>query len=171
MKDPNIEMTDNILILSLEKRTFPWKKEVDQWLKNTENEYRRIELKDLKEIKGNFFVYINSIRDYDAIKGYLPKNLNGVFISSHVDPYAEDYRLNKRVISGDLLEIGAPSYRIHASGHAKPHDIIRFVNEIKPIKLIPIHTEHPEFFSKLFKDPSIEVIQPLHTVPIQITSQ
>jgi ribonuclease J len=169
MKDPNIEKTENILILTREKRTFPWKKEVDQWFKNTENEYRRIELKDLKDIKRNFFVYINSIRDYDEIKEYLPKNLNGVFISSNVDPYAEDYRLNKRVISKDLLEIGAPSYRIHASGHAKPHDIIRFVTEIKPNKLIPIHTEHPEFFSKLFKDPSIEIIQPVDSVPIEIT--
>ena len=78
MKDPNIETTDNILILTREKRTFPWKKEVDQWFKNTENEYRRIELKDLKDLKRNFFVYVNSIRDYDAIKGYLPKNLNAM---------------------------------------------------------------------------------------------
>ena len=78
--------------------------------------------------------------------------------------------MDKRFISTDLLDVGVPSYRIHASGHAKPHDIIRFVNEIDPLKLIPIHTEHPEFFRKLFREERTEVILPIRNVPIEISS-
>ncbi|GAH89248.1 unnamed protein product, partial [marine sediment metagenome] len=63
----------------------------------------------------NFFLYITSIYDYDIIKNYLPKDLRGVFISSNVDPYAEEYRMDKRFISTDLLDRGVPSYRVHAS--------------------------------------------------------
>lgn len=169
MKDPNIETTDNIIILSQEKRKFQWKKDVDQMLRNIGKKERIIHLEDLKHLNGSFFLYITSIYDYDIIKNYLPKNLRGVFISSNVDPYAEEYRMDKRFISTDLLDIGVPSYRVHASGHAKPHDIIRFVSEIDPLKLIPIHTEHPEFFRKLFREERTEVILPVRSVPIEIS--
>ncbi|NVM37011.1 MAG: hypothetical protein HWN81_15550 [Candidatus Lokiarchaeota archaeon] len=169
MKDPNIEATDNIIILSQEKRKFQWKKEVDQMLGNIGKSERIIHLEDLKHLDGRFFLYVTSIQYYDIIKNYLPKDLRGVFISSNVDPYAEEYRMDKRFISTDLLDIGVPSYRIHASGHAKPHDIIRFVHEIDPLKLIPIHTEHPEFFRKLFREERIEVVLPIRSVPIEIS--
>ena len=169
MKDPNIEATDNIIILSQEKRKFQWKKDVDQMLEKIGKHERIIHLEDLKHLNGRFFLYITSIHDFDIIKNYLPKDLRGVFISSNVDPYAEEYRMDKRFISTDLLDIGVPSYRIHASGHAKPHDIIRFVNEIDPLKLIPIHTEHPEFFKKLFKEERAEVVLPVRSVPIEIS--
>ncbi|MFX1391804.1 MAG: MBL fold metallo-hydrolase [Promethearchaeota archaeon] len=169
MKDPNIEATDNIIILSQEKRKFHWKKEIDQLLGKIRKDKRVINLEDLKHLNGKFFLYITSIQDYDIIKNYLPKYLRGVFISSNVDPYSEEYRMDKRFISTDLLDFGIPSYRIHASGHAKPHDIIRFVNEIDPQKLIPIHTEHPEFFRKLFRKEKIEVILPIRDVPIEIS--
>ncbi len=169
MKDPNIEAIDNIIILLQEKRKFQWKKDVDQMLEKIGKSERIIHLEDLKHLNGRFFLYITSIYDYDIIKNYLPKDLRGVFISSNVDPYAEEYRMDKRFISTDLLDIGVPSYRIHASGHAKPHDIIRFVSEIGPLKLIPIHTEHPEFFRKLFREEKTEVVLPIRSVPIELS--
>lgn len=170
MKDPNIENTDNIVILLQEKRKFQWKEDVNQMLKNIGKSERIMHLNDLKDLNKNFFLYITSIYDYDIIKNYLPKDLRGVFISSNVDPYAEEYRMDKRFISTDLLDRGVPSYRVHASGHSKPHDIIRFVNEINPEKLIPIHTEHPDFFRKLFKGERLEVVLPIYNIPIDITS-
>ncbi len=169
MKDPNIETTENIIILSQERRKFQWKKEIDKLLEKIGRSERVIYLEDLKHLNESFFLYITSLYDYDIIKNYLPKGLRGVFISSNVDPYAEEYRMDKRFISTDLLDVGVPSYRIHASGHAKPHDIIRFVNEIDPLKLIPIHTEHPEFFRKLFKKERTEVVLPVRSVPIEIS--
>ncbi|MDM9628463.1 MBL fold metallo-hydrolase [Rhizobium sp. S152] len=39
---------------------------------------------------------------------------------------------------------------IHTSGHADPHDLKRFSEAVSPMKLVPIHTFHPEQFDGLF---------------------
>jgi len=85
-----------------------------------------------------------------------------------VDPYAEAYRQYTKEISSELRKIGIPTYKIHASGHAKPHDIIKLVQEIKPERIMPIHTKYAEFFMKLFKNYDIEVILPNLKEPIEI---
>jgi mRNA degradation ribonuclease J1/J2 len=61
-------------------------------------------------------------------------------------------------ITKDLLEMGIPSYRIDASGHAKPHDLIRFINEINPEELIPIYINHTELFERIFKKEKLKII-------------
>ena len=91
-----------------------------------------------------------------------------MFFSSSVDPYVEEFYDNTKAISKNLQKIGIPAYRIHASGHATPHDIINFIEEVKPKFLIPIHTEHPEFFEALFKNLNIKVILPAKNTPINI---
>ena len=56
----------------------------------------------------------------------------GLFICSTIDPYTEEFIDNKTTIKGKLEPYGIPSYRIHASGHATPRDIINFVEEVDP---------------------------------------
>jgi ribonuclease J len=51
----------------------------------------------------------------------------------------------------------------HASGHLSQADLIKVIDEIDPEKIIPIHTEHPEWFGTisekvLFPDSSGKVI-------------
>jgi ribonuclease J len=51
----------------------------------------------------------------------------------------------------------------HASGHLSQADLIKVIYEIDPEKIIPIHTEHPEWFGTisekvLFPDSSGKVI-------------
>jgi ribonuclease J len=40
-------------------------------------------------------------------------------------------------------------YQIHASGHASYPKLKKMVEDIKPKKVIPIHTEHPELFKQM----------------------
>jgi len=47
----------------------------------------------------------------------LNHNLKGLFISSSVDPYVEEFYDNTKTISKQLQKIGIPAYRFHASGH------------------------------------------------------
>ncbi|MFX1324689.1 MAG: MBL fold metallo-hydrolase RNA specificity domain-containing protein [Promethearchaeota archaeon] len=61
-----------------------------------------------------------------------------------------------------------PSYRIHSSGHAKVHDLIRYINEIYPENLISVHTNHAELFKKLFRNEKLEVILPIREVPVNL---
>lgn len=41
---------------------------------------------------------------------------------------------------------------IHTSGHADPHDLKRFSAAIRPKRLVPIHTFHPDRFDGLFEN-------------------
>ena len=168
MKDPNIEINKDILILSHDEAKLPWKKGLYDLLERDDMKQRRITLEDLKNLEGKFFLYFASNWDYNKIKNFLPTQLRGIFICSNIDPYAEDYRFYKNKISNELLERGIPSYRIHSSGHAKVHDLIRYINEIKPEKLIPIHTNFPELFRKLFRTEKMEIILPTREVPVNI---
>ena len=94
--------------------------------------------------------------------------MRGALICSSVDPYAEDYRFYKNKISNELFDKGIPSYRIHSSGLAKVHDLIRFINEIEPEYLIPIHTNYPEAFEKIFRNENIKIVLPIREIPIEV---
>ncbi|MHA2269329.1 MAG: MBL fold metallo-hydrolase [Promethearchaeota archaeon] len=168
MKDPNIEENDEILILSQDDKHLPWKGELNELFESIDISKRLLHLGDLKNLEGHFLLYFGSDWDYNKIKRYLPLNLRGVFICSNIDPYAEDYRFYKNKISNELLHKGIPSYRIHASGHSKPHDLIRFINEINPDILFPVHTNHPEVFKKIFREEKMKIILPIREVPVEI---
>jgi ribonuclease J len=38
----------------------------------------------------------------------------------------------------------------HASGHLSQNDLIKVIDEIDPDKIVPIHTQHPEWFRATF---------------------
>ncbi|MFA5868828.1 MAG: MBL fold metallo-hydrolase RNA specificity domain-containing protein [Candidatus Bathyarchaeia archaeon] len=40
----------------------------------------------------------------------------------------------------------------NASGHLSQSDLIKVVDEIDPDKIIPIHTQHPEWFKDTFSE-------------------
>ncbi len=115
-------------------------------------------MRDISNLNGKFFIYITRL--HRGIIENLDFTKRGLFISSSIDPYSEEFFDNTNTIKKQLETFGIPSYRIHASGHATPHDIINFVEEVKPNYLIPIHTEHPEFFKKIFQGSEIQVILP-----------
>jgi ribonuclease J len=168
MKNPNIEENEDILLLSQDDKNLPWKRELNKFLGRINATKRLINLGDLKKLKGQFLLYFGSDWDYNKLKNYLPANLRGAFICSNIDPYSEDYRIYRNKISKELLRKGIPSYRIHASGHSKPHDLIRFINEINPNILIPIHTNHAEVFEKIFRNEKMKIILPTREVPVEI---
>jgi ribonuclease J len=55
---------------------------------------------------------------------------------------------------------------LHASGHACGPDLLNIVREIKPEKLIPVHSEHPEYYAQNLNDNAINVIFPEIGKPI-----
>jgi ribonuclease J len=48
-----------------------------------------------------------------------------------------------------------PIIKIHTSGHAYKQDLIRLVEAINPVKVIPNHTFYPDEFKELFGSKSI----------------
>ncbi len=52
-----------------------------------------------------------------------------------------------------------PIYKIHASGHMDHDQTREMVNAIKPQLLIPIHTEHPELFWRMYDSDKIKMVR------------
>jgi len=166
MMDPNILKDEHIYILKRGEVKFDWQEKIRQVIYNNNQGHRFMSYQDLNQLDEKYFVYITHLNP--ILMNHLNFNRKGLFISSMIDPYAEEFWDNTKTIKCRLEQFGIPSYRIHASGHATPHDIINFIEEVQPEILIPIHTEHPEFFKKLFKNSNINVILPVKNTPVNI---
>jgi len=158
MKNPSIIADDHILILSSGNIRYRWQEKIRQALYKEKKGFRFIKYNEIKELKSQFFFYITSLQK-DVIKKINP-NLKGAFISSSIDPYTEEYIDNNRTLTHYFRQLGIPSYRVHASGHAMPHHLINFINSVNPEYLIPVHTEHPQFFKTFFEKSELKVIVP-----------
>jgi len=159
MRDPNLLNDDNILILLDENpggKLFKWQSEIRSVFKDNDKEERLCKQKDLGKLESKFFLYYTTLQE--PLKLSLPLDLVGAFISSDIDPYAEEKFDNSRELAKNLRRLGLPSYRVQASGHAKPHDIYNFVKKVNPKYLYPIHTENARIFKHLFKNTKIHVI-------------
>jgi len=165
MKEPNILKDDHIYILKRGTTRFKWQEKIRQIIYKRGKADRFLDYSDLKSMDGKFFVYITHLNN--NLMHNLDFSLRGLFISSSIDPYSEEFYDNTHTIRRELEPYGIPAYRAQASGHATPHDIINSIEEIKPKFLIPIHTEHPDFFGKLFQKSEIRVILPTKNKPIE----
>jgi ribonuclease J len=155
MMDPNIIEDDHIYILKKGPAKYSWQERIRQAIYKQNQGERFLEFKELKQLQKNYFIYITYL--YEDLMTNLNNNLKGLFISSSIDPYVEEFYDNTNKICDTLLERGIPAYRIHASGHATSHDLINFINQVKPQYLIPIHTKHSQFFVNFFQNSEIRV--------------
>ena len=81
----------------------------------------------------------------------------GLFITTTDDGNDEDNNEKLESLHHLLEQLGIPIYQLHASGHADCHDIIDLIEKIHPEMVIPIHSEKPEIFEKLFEASDIKV--------------
>ncbi|MFW9874153.1 MAG: MBL fold metallo-hydrolase [Candidatus Thorarchaeota archaeon] len=156
MREPNIIRDDHIYILKRGSIRHKWQEIIRYNIDVTGKADRFLNYRDLKRLGDKFMVYITHLPE--ILMNNLDFSKRGLFISSSIDPYAEEFYDNTHSIRRQLEAYGIPAYRVHASGHATPQDIINFIEQVRPKYLIPIHTEHPEFFRKLFQGSGIEVI-------------
>lgn len=158
MMDPNIIKDGHIYILKKGPARYRWQEKIRQAIYKKNQEERFLEYEQLKYLEKNYFIYITHL--YDDLMDNLNLKLKGLFISSSIDPYVEEFYDNTNTICNKLLDIGIPAYRIHASGHATSHDLINFIYEVNPKYVIPIHTEHTMFFERFFQNSNIKVLIP-----------
>jgi ribonuclease J len=158
MRHPNIEDDQHLLILKWGDANFPWQIELRQALYKKGQSKRLIDYADVPKLPTKFLMYITHL--HDELRQLLETGLGnkrGMFISSSVDPYSELMYDNTEEISNKMIRFGIPTLKVHASGHANSADIINFIEHIDPAILVPIHTDNPDFFGKLFKNGKIEV--------------
>jgi len=82
----------------------------------------------------------------------------GHFIHSMSEPFSEE-DISLDVMNNWLDHFGLRFHQVHASGHCPSKDLARIINKIQPKRLIPVHTQHPELFRKLFKNIDVKIVE------------
>ncbi len=82
----------------------------------------------------------------------------GHFIHSMSEPFSEE-DIGVDVMNNWLRHFGLQFHQIHASGHCPSKDLAQIINRVNPKRLVPIHTEHPELFKKLFKNVDVKIVE------------
>jgi ribonuclease J len=113
---------------------------------------------------------LNDLPDLEGISG-------GVYLFSNSRAYDDEQaadldRLRNWVRWLGLDLVGDPddkdSISLHASGHASGDELAEFVRTVKPDILIPIHTEHPDWWKETLRGSGVEVRAPEYGVGISI---
>ncbi len=81
----------------------------------------------------------------------------GACIHSMSEPFEEDpiSQVSDQVLHNWTDAFNFSYHQLHASGHASMQEILEFVKQINPKKVLPVHTHAPE----LFKKSGVEAIQ------------
>ncbi len=72
---------------------------------------------------------------------------HSLFIRSQSEPFEED-DIREDILQNWLLHLKLDYHHAHASGHASMTEVFDMLKEIAPRTVIPVHTEHPELFSR-----------------------
>jgi len=86
------------------------------------------------------FNQLTELIDIRPVRGSL-------FIRSKSEPFEED-DVEEEVLNNWLDWFKLDFHQVHASGHASMEEIFSIVKRIAPKVVIPVHTEHPELFSR-----------------------
>jgi len=106
----------------------------------------KITKKEISDRSGEIIMMVrpSMLKDLKSIK-----NIEGAtFIYSLWEGYLQDDSMQKmmRFIKKKNMNF----YQVHTSGHAEIDILKKVVKELKPGKIIPIHTFHPDKYSGLF---------------------
>ena len=104
--------------------------------------------KDVRDSQKDFIFYCNFFQLKELIDVRPKEGSN--YIRSLVEPFSEDMELDEKRVNNWMKHFGLyPMHQIHASGHAPGTEIKRMIAEMKPKKVIPVHTQHPKEFKKI----------------------
>jgi len=73
-----------------------------------------------------------------------------IYIRSVVEPFDEEMAFDAKRVKNWLENFNLlPVRQTHASGHASGKDLKWLIDTIRPKKIVPVHTEHPQAFRRL----------------------
>jgi len=106
----------------------------------------KITREEISDRSGEIMMMVrpSMLKDLELIK-----NIEGAtFIYSLWEGYLQDYSLQKmmRFIKKKKMIF----YQVNTSGHAEIATLKKVVKKLKPGKIIPIHTFHPDKYGSLF---------------------
>lgn len=98
--------------------------------------------------KPNRYLLYTSSGAHTLLQFFPPdgRKLEGTYIYGKAEPFKEEMELSFRRLVNWIELCGLKLECAHTSGHLHQEDLERFISEINPRIVIPIHTEHPQLF-------------------------
>jgi ribonuclease J len=128
-----------------------------------------VQLEEIQRAPGQFILAF-SYWDLKHLLDLEPRG--GLYIYSSSESYTEEQEIDMRrlwnwleflrfEVAGFFIESGEPRFPegLHASGHASGEELLWLAKEISPQFLLPVHTEHPEFFHQGLRGEPIVVLE------------
>ncbi len=108
---------------------------------------------------------MNDLLDCDPPAG-------SVYVKAETEPFCDEMRIDEEKLSNwlghfGILSEGESLTRHHVSGHANGTELLQFIADVKPARVIPIHTESPNVFQDSLGE-QCEVVIPKLGEPIEI---
>jgi ribonuclease J len=170
---PDIAQDDSIVIY---QKTIA-SKSPDHWMRNICKEYRNkvVVASDLNGAQGSFILCF-SFWDLNELPSIQPAP-GSLYVFSSSEPHDEEQEIDFRRLHRWLAHFGLQGFGLpvetngewqipeaqrglHASGHACGPDLLEIARQIKPEVLIPVHSEHPEFYTENLANTGIKVMLP-----------
>ncbi|MGQ9734105.1 MAG: MBL fold metallo-hydrolase [Candidatus Bipolaricaulia bacterium] len=142
------------------------------WEERLRERYARrlVRLEEVQREPGSFILAF-SYWDLKHLLDLEPRG--GLYIYSSSESYTEDQKIDMarlwnwlqffgfEVAGFRIDEGGQPRFSpgLHASGHASGEELLWMAREIRPKLLLPVHTEHPEFFLQGLRGEPLEVLE------------
>jgi ribonuclease J len=106
--------------------------------------------KNVREREGEIVLFL----DYFDLKELidLKPSLGSSYIYSTSEPHDEEQEIDFERMMNWVKHFKLDFKQAHASGHASKQEIVKIVKEIKPKRIIPIHTKNPKIFKKIFNN-------------------
>jgi ribonuclease J len=148
-KDKHLEVPDvlhdsHIAVYQRSKKTF------FHWEKDILGATSVKTAKDIRETQ-NKVILASSSYDMNEVLEIHPGPA-GAFINSSSEPFNEEMEMDHERFINWLNHFGLPMYQIHSSGHMMPTELRETIGQVKPKRLLPIHTEQPELYRLFVKD-------------------
>src|SRR6266851_756079 len=147
--DKNLKIPDplqdpNMAVYQKTKKTYyHWEREIME-------RGKVIASKDVRNMQDKV-ILASSSYDMNEVLDIRPEP-GGAFINSGSEPFNEEMEMDHERFVNWLNHFGLPMYQIHSSGHMMPTELRETIAQVKPKRLIPIHTEQPELYRLFVKD-------------------
>ncbi len=147
------------------------------WMRKIFEEYsnKMVLAKDVRADQDRYILSF-SFFDLNELPSIAPKP-GGLYVFSSSEPHDEEQEIDFRRLHNwlkhfEIRGFGLPQESnggwsipeaergLHASGHACGPDLLEIVNRINPEILIPVHSEHPEFYAEKLRNSGIKVVLP-----------
>ena len=124
--------------------------------------------KEIRDGKQNEFLFYCSDFQIQELIDIKPKN-NSAYFRSSTEPFNEETKLDHQRVKKWLSHFGLLKnlddwYQVHVSGHGSQDQLKKIVQDSKAKRVIPVHTENEDYYSKCHNnvtkvniDSSIEV--------------